>query len=53
MIGPALYSSKTVEWATVFAIRVTDDDVFQAVFGDGVQVTATRDGFEVEDYDHD
>lgn len=30
-----------------------DDELFRFVFGDGVQVTATRDGFEVEDYDHD
>jgi hypothetical protein len=28
-------------------------DVFQASFGDGVQVIATRDGFHVNDYDHD
>ena len=29
------------------------DDVFKAAFGDGYQVTATRKGFKVEDYDHD
>lgn len=29
------------------------EDVFEAAFGDGVRVTATRAGFKVEDYDHD
>lgn len=29
------------------------DDLFKTVFGDHVQVRATRDGFEVDDYDHD
>lgn len=29
------------------------EDVFQASFGDGVRVVATRKGFTVEDYDHD
>jgi hypothetical protein len=31
---------------------VRDRDVFEAVFGDHVRVTATRDGFEVEAYSH-
>lgn len=29
------------------------NDVFRVAFGDGVQVTATRKGFTVNDYDHD
>ena len=29
------------------------ESVMQAMFGDHVQVTATRDGFDVNDYDHD
>ena len=29
------------------------EDVFLAMFGDHVKVIATRDGFDVEDYDHD
>lgn len=29
------------------------EDVMLAMFGDHVQVIATRDGFEVNDYDHD
>jgi hypothetical protein len=29
------------------------EDVMQAMFGDHVQVIATREGFEVNDYDHD
>jgi len=32
---------------------VFDDDVMLAVFGDHVQVTATREGFFVDEYDHD
>lgn len=28
-------------------------DIFLAMFGDHVKVTATREGFDVEDYDHD
>ena len=30
-----------------------DDDVFLDMFGDHVQVFATRDGFDVQDYSHD
>lgn len=30
-----------------------DKDLFQMTFGDHVKVTATREGFEVEEYDHD
>lgn len=29
------------------------EEVMQAMFGDHVKVIATRDGFEVNDYDHD
>ena len=29
------------------------DELFAALFGDGVKVTATRAGFEVEEYSHD
>jgi hypothetical protein len=29
------------------------DDIFEATFGDGVKVAATKDGFDVESYDHD
>lgn len=29
------------------------EDVFLAMFGDHVKVIATRDGFDVEDYNHD
>lgn len=29
------------------------DEVFELVFGDHVEVTATRDGFDVVEYDHD
>jgi hypothetical protein len=30
-----------------------DDDVFLDMFGDHVQVFATREGFDVQDYEHD
>lgn len=30
-----------------------DKDLFQMTFGDHVKVTATRDGFEIDEYDHD
>lgn len=30
-----------------------DNDVYLTVFGDHCQVTATRDGFEVDEYSHD
>lgn len=30
-----------------------DEDVFLDMFGDHVQVFATREGFDVQDYDHD
>lgn len=29
------------------------EDIFLAMFGDHVKVTATREGFDVEDYEHD
>lgn len=29
------------------------DEMFQAALGDHVDVTATRDGFDVEEYEHD
>lgn len=29
------------------------DELFESAFGDGVEVTATRKGFKVEDYSHD
>lgn len=33
--------------------RTIPDDLMQVVFGDHVKVTATRDGFEVEEYEHE
>jgi hypothetical protein len=45
--------SKHTAMVKAFDNDVSDDDVFEAVFGDGVRVTATRDGFEVEEYEHD
>lgn len=30
-----------------------DQELFKMTFGDHVKVTATREGFEVEEYDHD
>lgn len=34
-------------------VKNTCEEIFQAAFGDGVKVTATRNGFDVDDYDHD
>lgn len=34
-------------------LSAIDDDVYLTVFGDHCQVTATRDGFEVDEYSHD
>jgi hypothetical protein len=42
--------------AAVKAVREVaqaPDEVFQLTFGDHVQVTATREGFEVEEYEHE
>jgi hypothetical protein len=33
--------------------RVALDDIFETAFGDGVMVIATRDGFHINEYDHD
>lgn len=33
--------------------EVCVEEVFQTVFDDHVRVTASRDGFDVEEYDHD
>jgi hypothetical protein len=30
-----------------------DEDILEAVFGDHVEIVASREGFEVEEYDHD
>ncbi len=35
------------------SIDAVDNDVFQMVFGDHVEITATRDGFTVDEYHHD
>lgn len=35
------------------AIFDVDDELFEAAFGDHVRVTATREGFEVDEYSHD
>ena len=49
--GNALHGHKPAIKA--FEKEVQADDVYEAVFGDGVCVTATREGFEVEEYEHD
>jgi hypothetical protein len=44
------------ESCTLFAKAVCAsemEDVMQAMFGDHVKVIATREGFEVDEYDHD
>lgn len=36
-----------------FYTSIVDNDIFKAVFGDHTTITATRAGFEVEEYEHD
>ena len=36
-----------------FEDEVRDDDLYESIFGDHVKVTATREGFEIEEYRHD
>ena len=36
-----------------FERGVEDDDIFEAVFGDHGQVTADRNGFTIDEYEHD
>ncbi len=36
-----------------FETVATDDDLYEALFGNGVRVVATRAGFAVEEYEHD
>jgi len=33
--------------------KLLDDEMMKGAFGDHAEVTATRDGFEVESYEHD
>jgi hypothetical protein len=49
------WSDKSAEAESFRAFKraVVDDDLFLAVFGDHVEVTATRAGFDVEEYSHD
>lgn len=39
--------------AVVDALCAIDDDLYQDAFGDGVRVKVTREGIEVERFDHD
>ena len=34
-------------------IEKIDDEIFEMAFGDHVEVTATAEGFEIEEYSHD
>jgi len=43
----AAYSSLANE------IRMVDEDIMRAIYGDHVKVTITRDGTEIESYEHD
>ena len=44
---------KTPAGEAVSSIGRIDKEIFEAVFGDHCQVTATREGFDVEEYSHD
>lgn len=53
--GPA-YAAFTEKIRPAFAdLRFVNamDEAYEAAFGDGVEVIATREGFEVNEYDHD
>jgi hypothetical protein len=39
--------------AAVAELEKIDDEIYEIAFGDHVMVTATREGFEVEEYSHD
>lgn len=51
------WSAKTPELKKAFSavrpLKGIDEEIYEAVFGDHCQVTATREGFEVEEYEHD
>ena len=40
-------------FSAVRPLERIDEEIFEAVFGDHCQVTATREGFEVEECEHD
>ena len=44
---------KVDEAVSHFIKAICDDDIFESVFGDHVQVTATRTGFKIDEYQHD
>ena len=50
--GTARDSTKAA-WESINGLNRIDDEIFEACFGDHCKVTATRDGFEVEEYEHD
>lgn len=41
------------QWNEVFGAIRSSDDIMELTFGDGVEVTATREGIEVNEYYHD
>lgn len=47
------FTSKGPIAESVSALGRLGDDVYLAVFGDHCEVTATREGFEVDEYSHD
>ena len=40
-------------YAFIKVLRGIDDDIMKSAFGDHVQVIATREGFDVTEYEHD
>jgi len=43
----------TTLWDDLNELEAIPEDVYEAVFGDHVRITATPEGFDVEEYDHD
>ena len=51
--APAGLNTKLCKDFSAMINSLEMEDVMKAMFGDHVKVVATREGFEVDDYDHD
>lgn len=53
IIASGGYDRESLEGMYGLILEPELEDVFKSMFGDHVRVTATRDGFEVDEYEHD
>lgn len=51
--GGQLTEEESAGLAVIEFLRHFDDEAMEAMFGDHVKVTVTRDGTEVDEYEHD